>query len=137
MENIKVVGLVKCVWDDEVYAKIVFVHDGRYWLDQDNQGDVKLSDVDPSWVNDEDYIGIVGGSMASRNQLIYDRKLNRVMDNSKILEATGMKQSELMPLEKGLSYELSRLKKADIIPNIKINDNMDKYLAEHKDTKMY
>lgn len=88
------------------------------------------------WVNDEDYIDIVGGSIAARNQLIYDRELNRVMDNSKILEATGMKQSELMPLEKGLSYELSRLKKDDIIPNININNNMDKYLTEHKDTKI-
>lgn len=35
-------------------AKILFVHDGRYWIDDDNQGDVKLSNVTPSWVNDED-----------------------------------------------------------------------------------
>ena len=80
------------------------------------------------WVNDEDYINIVGGSMAARNQLIYDRELNRVMDNSKILEITGMKQSELMPLEEGLRLELSKLKAGDICPNIEINNNMDKYL---------
>ena len=55
MENIKVVGLVKCVWDGEVYAKIVFVYDGRYWLHEDSYGDVKLSDVDSSCVNDIDY----------------------------------------------------------------------------------
>ena len=66
--------------------------------------------------------------MAARNQLIYDRELNRVMDNSKILEITGMKQSELMPLEEGLRLELSKLKAGDICPNIEINNNMDKYL---------
>lgn len=57
MENFKIAGLVKCIWDDEVYAKVVFIYDGRYWLDEDNQGDVKLADIDPSWISghDEDY----------------------------------------------------------------------------------
>lgn len=96
----------------------------------------KIYGLKCAWVNDEDYIDIVGGRIAARNQLMYDRELNRVMDNSKILEATGMKQSELMPLEKGLSYELSRLKKDDIIPDFNINNDMDKYLTEHKDTKI-
>lgn len=92
----------------------------------------RLCGIKCVWVNDEDYINIVGGSMAARNQLIYDRKLNRVMDNSKILDATGMKQSELMPLEKGLSYELSRLKKSDIIPHVEINGNMDMFCEKNK-----
>ena len=38
-------------------------------------------------------------------QLRYDRMFDRVMDNRKILAATGMKQSELMPLYDGLKLE--------------------------------
>ena len=46
-----------------------------------------------------------------RQQLIYDRCFDRIMDNTKILNATGMKQSELMSLEEGLKLEYSRLPK--------------------------
>ena len=41
-------------------------------------------------------------------QIKYDRMLHRVIDNSKILLATGMKQSELMPLYEGLRIELQK-----------------------------
>ena len=41
-------------------------------------------------------------------QIKYDRMLDRVIDNSKILNATGMKQSELTPLKEGLRMELQR-----------------------------
>ena len=40
-------------------------------------------------------------------QIKYDRMLDRVIDNAKILAATGMRQSELMPLSDGLRIELS------------------------------
>ena len=40
-------------------------------------------------------------------QIRYDRMLDRVVDNSKILRVTGMRQSELMPLADGLRIELS------------------------------
>ena len=40
-------------------------------------------------------------------QLRYDRLFDRVIDNSKILAATGMTQDELMPLYDGLKKELS------------------------------
>ena len=46
-----------------------------------------------------------------RQQLIYDRCFDRIMDNTKILNATGMKQFELMSLEEGLRLEYSRLPK--------------------------
>ena len=39
-------------------------------------------------------------------QLKYDRLYDRIVDNSKILEATGLRQSELMPLSDGLRIEL-------------------------------
>ncbi len=41
-------------------------------------------------------------------QIKYDRMLHRIVDNNKILLATGMKQSELMPLYEGLRIELQR-----------------------------
>ena len=39
-------------------------------------------------------------------QIRYDRMLHRVIDNSKICRATGIRQSELMPLAEGLRIEL-------------------------------
>lgn len=42
-------------------------------------------------------------------QLTYDRLFNRVIDNSKILSVTGLKQSDFMPLKEGLRTELSAL----------------------------
>lgn len=41
-------------------------------------------------------------------QIKYDRMFDRVIGNSKILRATGIKRSELMPLEEGLRIELNR-----------------------------
>ncbi len=42
-------------------------------------------------------------------QLLYDRLFDRRVDNSKILNITGLKQSELMPLFDGLKRELNNL----------------------------
>lgn len=39
-------------------------------------------------------------------QIKYDRMLDRVIDNTKVLTATGMRQKELMPLSEGLCIEL-------------------------------
>lgn len=71
-------------------------------------------------------------NVMSRHQLKYDRYYDRIMDNSKILELTGMKQSELMPLKQGLKMEFDALDK----DNLKWADNasytrMDAYLAEN------
>ena len=51
----------------------------------------------------ETYRNVVGRPW----QIKYDRMLERVIDNTKILKATGMRQSELMPLSDGLRIELS------------------------------
>lgn len=71
------------------------------------------------WVDDEDYIDMTIKIMGydpfygrlARYQLIYDRLFDRIIDNSKILGATGMKQEELMPLYKGLELEINRCPK--------------------------
>lgn len=51
-------------------------------------------------------------------QIRYDRMLHRVIDNGKILRATGMKQSELMPLYEGLRIELQKFAAAPRFKNV-------------------
>lgn len=69
----------------------------------------------------------------AKYQLIYARMFERITDNSKILEHTGMKQSELMTLRDGLRFEYENSKNfdwykfADEYRNIR----MDEYLNKH------
>ncbi len=57
----------------------------------------------------EDYLQIMGGSDGARYQLAYDRLFERIVDNSKVLRVTGLKQEDFMPLRCGLEKELSAL----------------------------
>jgi hypothetical protein len=83
------------------------------------------------WVNKDDYLLAVYGeqpyNLRRRWQLDYDRLFPRIMDNSKILAATGMKQENLMPLYEGLKLEISRCPADQAWVN---NDIMDKFLAD-------
>jgi len=63
----------------------------------------------------EEYLKLFDSNVASTQQLYYDRCLNRAIDNTKILNATGIMQSELMKTEDGLKMELSRLDLNSII----------------------
>ncbi len=81
------------------------------------------------WVDKEDYIRILQADPykhGARWQLEDDRLFDRIMDNSKVLAATGMKQSELTLLYDGLKKEITRCPKdfqwAD-------TSCMDKYIA--------
>lgn len=81
------------------------------------------------WVDKEDYIRIIQPdpyNTGARWQLEYDRLFDRVMDNSKVLAATGMKQAELMPLYDGLRHEIARCPKDHPFA---VNERMDAYLA--------
>ena len=63
------------------------------------------------WVDKEDYIHILDPHQCYpgiRWQLEYDRLFDRIIDNSKVLAATGMKQAELCPLYDGLKKEITR-----------------------------
>jgi len=84
------------------------------------------------WVDKEDYIRILSPDpyeTGARWQLEFDRLFDRVMDNSKVLAATGMKQSELTSLYDGLKKEIARCPK-DFPWHI--NAAMDEYLASVK-----
>jgi hypothetical protein len=93
----------------------------------------ELIGLEAVWVDIEDFLGIISynsnNPMGIRYQLIYDRLFDRIMDNSKVLEITGMKQSELTTLYDGLKRELAGVN-ADTFVEAKNSPIMDQYLKE-------
>ena len=71
---------------------------------------------------------IYGGNVYTYQQLNYDRCFNRVVDNTKLLEATGRKQSDFMKLEDGLRRELASYDGSLYCENY--NERMDQLLAK-------
>lgn len=84
------------------------------------------------WVEDEDYIRVKGDTPDKRRQLRYDRLFDRVIDNSKILELSGMKQGDLMPLYEGLKREISQLPN-DVFDAEEFRQRraMDEFIEQH------
>ncbi len=81
----------------------------------------------------EDYLKLWGSSSGARYQLAYDRLFQRIVDNSKVLRATGLNQADFMPLRRGLEKELSALPKNPVWPDAgALWENMDDYLRRHK-----
>ena len=98
----------------------------------------KLIDLHYEAVPKEDYIALFAPQdddwrFRVRAQLEYDRMFDRVLDNRKILNITGMKQSELMPLFDGLKKELSGLPTdvEPLFPHSVFADRMDAYIEKH------
>ncbi len=79
-------------------------------------------------VSTDDYLKIMGGTAGARYQLAYDRLYTRIVDNSKVLRVTGLKQEDFMPLRDGLEKELSALPKDTVWGASVASDNMDEYL---------
>ena len=83
------------------------------------------------WVDKEDYIGILETNpynLAKRWQLEYARLFDREVDNSKVLAATGMSQSEMHLLYDKLKYEIDRTPR-DF--KFGVSQRMDDYIARH------
>lgn len=81
-------------------------------------------------IDTDTYINVVfDGNEHCRRQLVLDRYYNRIMDNSKILNITGMKQSELMPLEKGLAHEFAAFNKSTKWTQSETDTRIDEFLA--------
>ena len=83
----------------------------------------------------EDYLDIIGPGLDwVKYQLIYARLFQRITDNTKILECTGMKQADLMPLQEGLrmEYEASADMNWERFAETDINQRMDAYLERIK-----
>lgn len=81
-------------------------------------------------VDTETFLRFFGNGFLARYTLLYDRCARRIMDNSKILEATGLRQSDLMSLKEGLRLEYNALPPNKVWPASPINDAMDAYLAK-------
>lgn len=78
----------------------------------------------------EDYLKILGSSKGAWYQLAYDRLFERIVDNSKVLRVTGLKQADFMPLRRGLEKELTVLPKDTVWPDASpVWTRMDEYLA--------
>ena len=87
------------------------------------------------WVDKEIYLQCIAPSkylLVYRWQLDYDRLFDRIIDNSKILAATGLKQSDLMPLYDGLKYEIGRAPKDFAWHPDSVMDNMIEQLSKSK-----
>ena len=87
-----------------------------------------ICNLDCVWIDKEDYLKILSPNPywpGARWQLEYDRLFDRIIDNSAILNATGMKQSELTKLYDGLEREIARCPR-DI--NWPVNKRMDAFL---------
>lgn len=97
-----------------------------------------ICDLNAIWIDQTDYLKIVVEGFerfpyTGSWQLIYDRLFDRIIDNSKVLDATGMKQGNMMKLYDGLKYEIGRCP-ADFTDNmmqISANVRMDEYLMNH------
>ena len=91
-----------------------------------------ICNLDAVWVDKEDYLKILNPdpyNLGKRWQLEYARLFDREVDNGKVLAATGMKQSDMMPLYDGLKMEISRTPRDYPWPN---NRRMDEYLAARR-----
>ena len=88
----------------------------------------ELIGLEYDWVSNEDYVAAIGSGIIAYRQLCYDRLFDRIIDNSKILDVTGMKQEELMPLKEGLRYEISKLPRDIFSDRISA---MDKWFIEN------
>ena len=82
-------------------------------------------------VDTETYLSFFGPEAAkggAKYQLLYDRCFDRVMDNSKVLAATGLRQEDFTSLKKGLERELAALPKDAFNKENNISRRMDEYL---------
>lgn len=64
----------------------------------------------------QDYLGFFGNTLTARAQLYYDRCMQRVMDNSKVLRVTGMKQADLTTIQSGLARMIAELPAQPVWP---------------------
>lgn len=96
-----------------------------------------ICNLNTIWIDDIDFLKIAVTGFerfpyTGSWQLVYDRLFNRLIDNSKVLKATGMKQADLMPVYEGLKYEIGRCPKDFYQKTLDDSTNlrMDEYLAK-------
>lgn len=90
----------------------------------------KICGLEAVWVDKEDYLDILSPEkdIYYRWQLEYARMFNRITDNSKVLNLTGMKQEELTPLYDALKMMVEAVPEGYVFPETEVSGRMDKYL---------
>lgn len=84
-------------------------------------------------VDNETFLEILNpGNIYTRQQLLYDRCFDRIMDNRKILKVTGLKQSDLMLLKEGIAREFAQVNVDKLPLAAEANARMDAYLESRK-----
>ncbi len=87
------------------------------------------------WVDKEEYLRIIEPNIEQRPgarwQLEVARLFDRITDNSKILELTGLKQEEMKPMRQAMKEMFDALPADAVIREDDIGRRMDAYLAEH------
>lgn len=91
----------------------------------------KIVGLDYITVSYDEYKKIFRNDANEWYKHIYDRFYDRIIDNSKILKTTNLKQEDFMPLKKGLERELLSVKKYKWTPS-PVSGYMDKYLQHCK-----
>ena len=86
------------------------------------------------WVDKEDFMNILKPGIPNnvRWQLEYARLFDRITDNTKVLEATGMKQENMMPLYDGLKREIAFCPRDHKWWGEDVNARMDEYIMNNK-----
>ncbi len=69
----------------------------------------KLVGTQFEWVDTEEYFKHDENSRSQPWILLYDRFYDRKIDNTKVLKATGLKNSDFLPIEEGLKIELKKV----------------------------
>lgn len=86
-------------------------------------------------VPERDYLALIDPEKPERDarwQLEYDRMFDRIVDNSKVLAVTGLRQSDFSSLRDGLGRELAALPRDTVWKNdTELNARMDRYIAAH------
>ncbi|MBQ2968112.1 MAG: NAD-dependent epimerase/dehydratase family protein [Clostridia bacterium] len=93
----------------------------------------EIAGLEAVWVDKEDYLKILNPDMGlnTRWQLEYARMFDRITDNSKVLEVTGMKQEELTPLYDALKMMIEAVPEGYEFPDTDLSKRMDEYIKDN------
>lgn len=92
-----------------------------------------LCGLEAVWVDKEDFLRIKDDPVrnSTRWQLEYARLFRRITDNSKVLQLTGLKQEDCIPLYDALKMMIAEIPEGYVFPDNAVDARMDKYLEEH------
>lgn len=119
--------ITRLMFNEKAYCEAFTVGSGESFTWRDvAEAYKRIVGLDYIVVPTEDYLKITGEKEYYKH--VYDRFFDRAIDNTKILEATGLKREDFLPLEKGLELELAKVRDYNW-RNSPANALMDEYLA--------